>query len=232
VTWREEWGVSEIDEGLIGGETVVLRTEKHWIAPLADSRWAILALIGVVLLAWIEPTNPDGILAFVWRLVDLIQLGLFLGAIGSIIYNIIAWRTAEYGVTTLRVRGHEGLLKKRSTDSLLSSVADVQSKSSAIGRSLGFGNIRIVTASGDAGEDTFTSMKGVDAFKKAILEQKTAQTSAAAPAPAPAAPASPSAAAAASAPMDQLSQLAALRDSGAITPAEYEAKKSELLARI
>jgi len=225
--------VSEIDEGLISGESVVLRTEKHWIAPLADSKWAILALLGVVALAWIKPTNPDGILTFIWRLVDLLQLGLFLGAIGSIAYNIIAWRTAEYAVTSLRVRGREGLLKKRSTDSLLSSVADVQSKSSAIGRSLGFGNIRIVTASGSSGEDTFTSMKGVEAFKKAILEQKVAQPSAPAAAapPATAAPSAP-AAAPAPAPMDQLSQLAALRDSGAITPAEYEAKKSELLARI
>ena len=124
-------------------------------------------LVGVVILAWLEPDRPDGILSFIWRLVDLIQLGLFLGAVGWIVYNIVAWRTAEYGVTTMRVRGHEGLAKKRSTDSLLTSVTDVQSKSGVIGRSLGFGNIRIMTASGNAGEDTFTSMKGVDAFKKA-----------------------------------------------------------------
>jgi hypothetical protein len=242
--------VSEIDEGLIGGETVVLRTEKHWIAPLADSKWAILALIGVVVIAWIEPDRPEGIFSFVWRLLDLVQLGLFLGAIGSIIYNIVAWRTAEYGVTTMRVRGHEGLLKKRSTDSLLTSISDVQSKSSAIGRSLGFGNLRIITASGDAGEDTFTSMKGVDAFKKAILEQKVAiPTAPAGPAavtaasaaahaapPAPSAPVAPIApvapAAPAQDPMTTLMELAKLRDAGAITPEEYEAKKTEVLNRI
>jgi uncharacterized membrane protein YdbT with pleckstrin-like domain len=225
-------GVSEIDEGLITGETVVTRTQKHWLAPIADSKWAILMLIGVALLAWIEPTNPDGILTFVWRIVDLIQLGLFLGAIGWIVYNVVAWQTAEFAVTTMRVRGHDGLIKKRSTDSLLSSITDVQSKSSAIGRSLGFGNIRIMTGSGSAGEDTFTSMKGPDAFKKAILEQKSSLDTRA-PAPAAAAPApSVPVAGPAPAPMDQLSQLAALRDSGAITPAEYEAKKAELLARI
>ena len=163
-------------------------------------------------------------------------------AIGWIVYNIVAWRTAEYGVTTMRVRGHEGLAKKRSTDSLLTSVTDVQSKSGVIGRSLGFGNIRIMTASGNAGEDTFTSMKGVDAFKKAILEQKVAASVQPAPAPvqtprAPvttAAPAPAPVAAPAPAPdaIATINELAKLRDSGAISPEEFEAKKAELLSRI
>jgi hypothetical protein len=231
--------MSEIDDGLIAGEQVVMRTNKHWLAPIVDSRWAVLMLLGVVVLAWLEPSQPAGFLSFVWRLVDLIQLGLFLGAIGWIVYNIVAWRTAEYGVTTQRVRGREGLLKKRSTDSLLTSVSDVQSKSSVVGRSLGFGNIRIITASGDAGEDTFTSMKGVDAFKKAILEQKVAASSSATVAPvvdsAPVAvtPTAPSPAPpTASDTVATIAELATLRDAGTITSEEFESKKAELLSRI
>ena len=46
-----------------------------------------------------------------------------------------------------------------------------------------------------------------------------------APAPAPAAPSADEV-------TKTLASLAALRDSGAITPEEYEAKKTELLARI
>jgi len=225
--------VTEIDEGLIGGEQIVLRTNKHWFAPLADSGIAILMLLGVVVLAWLQPNQPDGFLSFIWRVVDLLQLGLFLGAVGWIVYNVIAWRTAEYAVTTLRVRGHEGLIKKRSTDSLLTSISDVMSRSGLIGRTLGFGNIKILTASGDAGDDTFTSMKAPDAFKKAIIEQKAGASTAP---PAPAQPAAPSAVAPHPAgskdAMSTLTELAKLRDAGAITPAEYEAKKTELLARI
>ena len=234
--------MSEIDEGLIAGEQVVVRTNKHWFAPLADSGPSILMLLGVVVLAWLEPNQPgDGFLSFIWRLVDLLQLGLFLGAVGWIVYNIVAWRTAEYGVTTLRVRGHEGLIKKRSTDSLLTSITDVASRSGVIGRTLGFGNIRILTASGDTGEDNFTSIKEPDAFKKVVIEQKTAamtapQAPAPPPAPAatPAAPASaaPAAAAAPADPMAQIDQLAKLRDAGAISTEEFETKKAELLARI
>jgi hypothetical protein len=233
---REEWDVSEIDEGLIAGETVIVRTNKHWFAPVADSGPAILMLLGVVVLAWLEPNQPgDGFLSFIWRLVDLLQLGLFLGAVGWIVYNIVAWRTAEYGVTTLRVRGHEGLIKKRSTDSLLTSITDIASRSGVIGRTLGFGNIRILTASGDTGEDNFTSIKQPDAFKKVVIEQKTSALTAPQPGPAPAAAAAPAPAAPAPAPADavaQIDQLARLRDSGAITPEEFATKKAELLARI
>jgi membrane protein YdbS with pleckstrin-like domain len=226
--------VTEIDEGLIGGEQIVLRTNKHWFAPVADSGIAVLMLLGVILLAWIEPAQPTGLFTFVWRLVDLIQLGLFLGAIGWIVYNIVAWRTAEYAVTPLRVRGHEGLIKKRSTDSLLTSISDVMSRSGLIGRTLGFGNIKILTASGDAGDDTFTSMKAPDTFKKAVIEQKAGAQGLASAAPAqPAAPApAPPHPPGSKDAMSTLTELAKLRDAGAITPAEYESKKSELLARI
>ena len=225
--------MTEIDEGLIGGEQIVLRTNKHWFAPVADSGVAVLMLLGVALLAWIEPDQPTGLFTFVWRLVDLIQLGLFLGAIGWIVFNIIAWRTAEYAVTTLRVRGHEGLVKKRSTDSLLTSISDVMSRSGFIGRTLGFGNIKILTASGDAGDDTFTSMKAPDAFKKAVIEQKAGAQGLASAAPAqPVAPATAPHPPGSKDAMTTLTELAKLRDAGAITPAEYETKKTELLARI
>jgi hypothetical protein len=53
------------------------------------------------------------------------------------------------------------------------------------------------------------------------------QASAEAPAPAPA-PA-PAAAAAAPDPIEQLTQLAALKDSGALTEAEFEAQKAKIL---
>jgi hypothetical protein len=51
------------------------------------------------------------------------------------------------------------------------------------------------------------------------------QAAAEAPAPAPA----PAAAAAAPDPIEQLTQLAALKDSGALTEAEFEAQKAKIL---
>jgi hypothetical protein len=94
-------------------------------------------------------------------------------------------------------------------------------------------------------------MRDVEAFKKHMIEQKAGSGALAearsgppaAPAPAaavaaPAAaaagvagPAAPAASSSADA-MKTLGDLAKLRDSGAITPEEYEAKKTDILGRI
>jgi hypothetical protein len=166
----------------------------------------------------------------------LIRLGLFLGAIGWFIYNVIAWRTAEYYVTNRRVLGHDGLIRGRSTDTLLTSVADVRTEIPAVGKMLGYGNIQIVSTSGAAGEDTFKTVRRVEAFKKEVLEQKAGtapmavadSTGAAAAEPAR----SMSSTRSALEVTQVLGELAKLRDAGAITPEEYDAKKTELLARI
>jgi uncharacterized membrane protein YdbT with pleckstrin-like domain len=240
--------MSDMDEQLISGESIVTRTTKHWFAPLADSKWAILAILLALVLAWLQGDQTDRIMGFVNRVLSLGQLVLVLGAVGSIAYNIIAWRTAEYAVTNMRVIGHDGLLRRRSYDTLLTSIADVKSVVPAIGRALGYGNLRIMSAAGAAGADTLTTIRGVDAFKKTIVEQKTgsatiagqqaavqaladaqtAQTAAvlaATPVVAPAAPSSAEVTA-------TLGELARLRDAGAITPAEFDAKKADLLSRI
>lgn len=233
--------MSDFDEKLIAGEAVVARTSKHWMAPLADSKWAILAIIGVLILTWLQTDQTNGIVGFFNRILGLAEVVLAIGAAGSIVYNVIAWRTAEYGVTNQRVIGHDGLIRRRTYDTLLSSIADVKSNVSAIGRSLGYGNLRIMSASGAAGADTLTTIRGVEAFQKAIIEQKTGAAAAAGQAVANAivaAQATPAAAATApAAPTSAeitatLGDLAKLRDAGAITPAEYETKKRELLSRI
>ncbi len=234
--------MSNIEEELIAGESIVTRTTKHWISPLADSKWAILLLILGVVLAWLQGDQTNGVMGFFNRLLGLGQLVLVLGALGSIAYNIVAWRTADFAVTTQRVVGHEGLLRQRNYDTLLTSIADVRSTVPAVGRALGYGNLRIISASGDAGAYTLTSIRGVDAFKKSIVEQKTGSAAAtdrqaAMQAVASAQASQPAAAPVAAAPSTAeltatLADLAKLRDSGAITTEEFEAKKADLLGRI
>src|SRR5262245_26292741 len=111
--------MSESDPRFISGERLVYTTRKHWGSLLTDSIWAILMVAGSFVLAWVQPDNSGGILGFLSRVIDLVRLGLFLGGCGWFIYNIVAWRTAEYTVTSLRVLGHEGLVRRRSTDTLL-----------------------------------------------------------------------------------------------------------------
>ncbi len=229
--------MADLDERLITGESVVRSTSKHWIAPLGDSKWAILMIVGALIAAWLQGDSTSGVTGFVNRGLELVRLALFLGGIAWIVYNVVAWRTARYEVTNRRVLGTDGLLRRRSTDTLLTSIADVKTVIPWLGRMLRFGHVRIVSASGEAGADSFTNIRDVEPFKREILEQKTG---AAAVAARPAAQESARPVSTAPAPVAgaaaeitaTLSELARLRDAGAITAAEYEAKKTELLARI
>src|SRR4051794_34442544 len=108
---------------LITNEEIVYSTQKHWAAVLLDSLWAILLLLGAVVLSWIQPDATTGVLGFFARIIDLLRLGLFFVGVGWIIYNVVAWRTALYVVTNLRVFGHEGLLRRREADMLLMSIS-------------------------------------------------------------------------------------------------------------
>ena len=228
--------MNDSDPRLITGESVVYTTSKHWAAPVADSKWAILMVLGSFLLAWIQPDATTGFLGFVAKGVDLIRLGLFFGGAGWIIYNVVAWRTAEYAVTNRRVFCQEGLVRRRSSDTLLTSLSDVRTSTSLIGRALGYGSITLISSSGAAGKDVFTAVRDVDGFKTHVFVQKTA------PASVPSVTSGTDGASRAAVPMsvvpsgidvtDTLERLAKLRDAGAITPEEYNAKKTELLSRL
>jgi uncharacterized membrane protein YdbT with pleckstrin-like domain len=236
--------MAQSDSRLIAGEEIVFRTSKHWLAPVADSWKAVLLIIASLVLAWLQTEQTDGLIGFGNRVLGLLETVLMLAGVALIVYNLISWRSAKYIVTNMRVLGQEGLARKRETDSLLASIADVRTRSSFIGRLFHYGTINIISASGEAGAGTFTTVKDHETFKKRILEQKMA---------APATPASPDVASMyaqiqamqgnghtaeqAAVPngtevLTTLAVLASLRDAQTITPEEYEAKKAEMLARI
>jgi Short C-terminal domain/Bacterial PH domain len=228
-----------ITDSLIADETIVFRSQKHWIAPIQASLWAVVMVIGGLLLWTIAPTG-DGILSFLWSLFRIAAVVLVIGGIGWAIYNVIVWRTAIFAVTTMRVLREEGLVSKRSSTTLLSSLSDVQSRVGFLGQRLGYGDLTLLTQSGSAGEDRFKSITSPLEFRSAIMTQKVADRGAVGPTgaqvaaaqaaatPAPVEAAAPSSADSA----DALAKLADLRDRGAITEAEYEAKKTEILDRI
>jgi len=148
-------------------------------------------------------------------------------------YNIIVWRTAVFAITNFRVIREEGFISKRQSATLLSTVTDVKSRVPFLGGPLDFGDLVVFTQSGEAGADRFKTITHPIAFRDKIMDKKMSD---AAPVTTPAPAAAPVAATAAPAPVidnaARLTQLAALRDSGAITPEDYEAKKAEILARM
>jgi len=248
--------VAAIDN-LIPGESIVVESTKHWIAPVRDSIWAALLIVGAFLVGWISPSKEGGLVGVVSNVLDLLRIGLFAVGVGWIIYNVILWRTAEFAVTNLRVLRYEGLVQRRTSETLLTSVTDVRLNVGVLGKALGYGDLRIFSASGAAGEDEFKTITGPTEFRNAMMARKMQEVQAAqapqaqtgpgtgsAPAPVAATPtASPAAAAQAAATTattataqagaaDALQQLADLRDRGLITTEEYEAKKADILQRL
>ncbi|HEY6607779.1 MAG TPA: SHOCT domain-containing protein [Candidatus Limnocylindria bacterium] len=219
---------------LLAGEEVVFSTEKHWIAPLRDSWIPILMFLGAFVVAWISP-DSDG---FVGNSLDFVRTGLFVIGIAWIGYNIAVWRSATFAVTNRRVIGEEGLIGRRASATMLSSITDVQSRIPFVGNTLGYGDVLIMGSSGEAGSERLRSISRPKDFRDQVMVAIDALASArsgqgpapAAPAPASAPPASGSTADAEQ--LQTLARLAELRDSGALTPEEFEAKKAEILARI
>ena len=228
-----------IADNLIANEKIEATSTKAWIAPVRDSLVPALLLIAAYFVDWLSPNSTTGVIGWIGNVLDLIRLGLVVVAIGWIAYNIVVWRTAEFAVTNLRVIREEGFVSRRSSATLITSISDVKSRASFVGNALHYGDLVILTQSGSAGVDRFRSITEPDAFRNAIMTRKMVEKPAenVPGAAAQGSTAAPAAAAVAAGPSSAdlatlLSSLADLRDKGAITPEEYEAKKADILARM
>ena len=62
-------------DNLVAGETIVFESKKHWIAPVRDSIWPALMILGAYLIGVISPARETGLLGLVTNLLDLIRIG-------------------------------------------------------------------------------------------------------------------------------------------------------------
>ena len=244
------------DSLLTQGEKILLRSRQHVLALILDSRVAIVfwavAIIAIILRLWL---NLQGLVG------DLINLVVLISLVGGII--IVAfrwwdWHNTEYVITNRRLLNVSGILNKRSADSSLEKINDAILEVNAVGRILGYGDLKILTAA-DAAIDRYRMLDDATEFKKVMMSAKHAlqsgdgrdgedyrvsasRSTVTAVAPPPPSPVE--------APVDVsggadplkadtpdevaavLAQLTRLRDQGAISSGEYEMKKKELLDRL
>jgi hypothetical protein len=244
------------DTLLTEGEHVVLRTRQHWLALIGRARVGVALFLGGLLLLFliayfnVAPGTVRDILS---------GAALIMLALGVIVflYRLWIWWAQDYMVTNRRLLKVTGVLNKRSADSSLEKINDAVLAQSMLGRIFNYGDLEILTAAEQA-VDRYHMLNSPKEFKKTMLTQKhnletefiygrpptpplrAESGPAATPASAPSAPPPPAPAAA---PVESaedesrevtetLSRLADLRDKGAITAEEYEAKKDELLGRL
>jgi hypothetical protein len=235
-----------LDKRLATGEEPLRREHQHWFVVVADARYAIFAFLGAIVLIFVSGAVPND---DVKRIIGYVVLLLVLGGLLYLGWQILRWQNEEFVVTSRRVLQTQGVINKQIIDSSLEKINDAVLTESIFGRMFGFGDLEILTAS-ESGISNLRMLRDADGFKRAMLDAKhelELELSGARPMPGPAIrtgpPAQPAPAPATPAPdptpkmsADEitrtLASLADLRDRGAISADEYEAKKADLLHRI
>jgi uncharacterized membrane protein YdbT with pleckstrin-like domain len=204
-----------IESLLAANEEIIIRTRQHWIV-LAKSflinAFGLLVLIILAIVVTVTTVNPLGI-----------ALALFaVFPIGAFLLKYLAWWNEEYVVTNHRVIQSAGIINKHVIDSSLEKVNDVVLYQSFVGRLLGYGDIEILTAS-EIGVNRLDKIADPVKFKTEMLNQKQALgMDERVGVPSPNTQDIPS----------LIAALDALRQRGILTEAEFQQKKTELLARM
>ena len=246
-----------IDQMLASGEQPIVRDHQHWFVLLADAFYGILAILAAIVLLILR--GAANITGGFDTILGYFVLALVVGGLLYILWQALRWRNEEYVVTSRRVLRIEGVVNKRVIDSSLEKINDAVLSQSIFGRMFGFGDLEILTAS-ETGISRLRMLRQPDDFKRAMLDAKhdlelelsgakplpappirmpsTPRDPATGAPPAPLPPAAPAPASPARAELSAdevtrtLGSLADLRDRGAISAEEYEAKKADLLRRL
>jgi membrane protein YdbS with pleckstrin-like domain len=204
-----------VDDQLQPGEEVLYRAFTTRISLLPRAALAGLAVIGA-LVAWHFGYEPVAV-----------ALGCIALVVGIwALWGLVLLRSNEYVLTTHRLILQTGVLAKRSMDSRLDKVNNVEHRQTLWGRILGFGDLEIDTAS-ETGAAIFPHINNPLDFKRAILgavEEYRSRLLRPMPVAAPPAPAVPAA--------ERIRQLKGLLDEGLISPQEFEAKRRQLLEEV
>jgi len=204
------------------GETVALDLRPHW---WYFARQILAGAVLLVLVILVFGNQPDA---------DWLQTGvngvtaiLLVAWAGWLTLKYLQWRMTYFVVTDRRVIYRTGVFSKRGVEIPLERINNINFHQRLIDRMIGAGDLDIESAGRD-GQSHFDFVRHPDGVQHEIYRQMEKRNMpqnfvAATPAaPVAAAPSVP----------EQIEQLAALRDQGHITDAEYEQKKSELLGRM
>ena len=234
------------DTLLSDGERIALRSRQHWFATIVDGRvpWAIFLASIILIILRLQLTGNEAL----EQGLGIIILALLLVSLAWLGKHYWSWYAQDYIVTNRRVLKVEGILNKRSADSSLEKINDAVLEQNLAGRIFGYGDLDIMTASEES-VDRYRMLDQAPRFKKVMLDQKhlleidlvrmpsppmraPATSAPATSAPATSAPAANVRTMSPDEVTKALGDLATLRDRGAITAEEFDAKKQELLGRL
>jgi uncharacterized membrane protein YdbT with pleckstrin-like domain len=195
-------------------EDLVLDLHPHWMYFVKSALAFVAAVaLGVLLLTWNDAPSVLGIPSGGLILIALVWLG----------WTYLKWVTTNYVITTDRLIYRHGVLSKHGIEIPLERVNTVFFSQSIFERLVGSGDL-VIESAGELGRQDFDNVRKPSAVQNEIYRQMEANENRkfdriSAPAAGPSIP-------------EQISQLDDLRRRGAISQAEFDQKKQQLLDRM
>jgi uncharacterized membrane protein YdbT with pleckstrin-like domain len=199
-------------------ERLVLDIRPHWIALVAPAVATVLIVVAEIMIAANFPPSLPG-----WLLWAVILAGAVL-FLAFPFRAFLTWVTSHFVVTSDRVIHRSGWLAKQSMEIALERINDVRFRQTVLERVVGAGDLRIESA-GEYGQNHFRDIRDPERVQKVVYEMAEENERRMRGAPVAASGEGDD-------PLDQLEQLAALKEQGHITPEEYEVQKRRLLGRL
>jgi len=158
-----------IDDNLMSGESVIYRTQLHWIVFLPPIIWLIvpIAIAIIFIVCWL----CGYVLSYDYA-VSALGSPFFILLSISIISGInacISFTTSEFGITNKRLIIKKGLIHGSSLELLLTKVESIQIDQGILGRALDFGTITVTGAGGS--HEPFHKISSPFEFRKKSQEQ-------------------------------------------------------------
>lgn len=197
---------------LTEGEEIILDLRPHWIALAAPVFASIVIVVAAVAAAYGVGRTSLSDSSITWYAIEGVAL---LAWLILALPGIARWMTTQFALTNERLISRSGVVAKRSKEIPLEAINDVTFTQTFFDRMVGAGNL-IVESAGERGQETFARIAKPETVQKAIYAASEKRKGLGG------APALSSVA-------DEIGKLATLRDQGAITAEEFEARKHKLL---
>ncbi len=147
--------MSYLDRNLLDGEQILFRTKKHWIVFFPPVFWAL-----VTVFCYYQTNIP------------VLQTIAFLPAILTVLYlcnQLFVYFFSEFAITNIRVVMREGFFFRRTNDTRLSALANVDVVQGIVGQALNYGTVFINTFGGE--RDPYTDIDSPIQFKNILQDQ-------------------------------------------------------------
>ncbi len=157
---------------LSSGEVVLVDTRQHWMALIRYALKPILLIgLSVLLVALNQWLVFDGFLEILNQLIRIVLVVAFLAAIVWLPIDVVRWFSRHYVLTNRRAMRMDGVFRKRSFDSSLEQINDIGMSQTIFGRTFGYADLTLYTAS-DTANESYEQLLDGPQFKKAVLDAK------------------------------------------------------------